>query len=114
LRTDRLRSDQSSSLRLRLRLANATVQSAGLSDSYFWHSAISPISQLQPRAAPIVTGRPGSARYGKSGVGKERPCFRLSMETRFLHAGRKAGYEGVQTDFTASLALPRNVARFYC
>ena len=52
-------------------------------------SAISPISQLQPRAAPCHGWRGIARRALKSGNGNERPCFRLSIETRCLYAGPK-------------------------
>ena len=55
----------SSSLRLRLRLANATVQSAGPSDSYFWHAShfrhFSHFSAPAEGGAHVTAG--GAAQY---------------------------------------------------
>jgi hypothetical protein len=82
-------------LRLRLRLANPTVQSAGPSDSYFWHAGhFRHFSQFsapaEGSAYRLCHGwREAARRAEKSGVGNERPCFRLSMGKQLLHAGPK-------------------------
>jgi hypothetical protein len=89
------RYDSFSSLRLRLRLANATVQSAGPSNSHFWHAShfrhfSHHFSARAAEGGARWDGWRGSpTRALKSGGGNERPCFRLSIESQALYAGPK-------------------------
>ena len=71
-------------------------------------SAISPISQLQPRAAPCHGWRtPQGVRLNRV-LGTSAPASGSAWGGSPPMLGRKAGCEGVRTDLSASLAMPRH------
>ena len=102
----------SSSLRLRLRLANATVQSAGPSDSYFWHAGhfrhFSHFSAPAEGGAHETAGGTAQGRRLNRVLGTSAPASGSAWRGSPSMLGRKAGCEGVRTDFPASLAASRH------
>ena len=102
----------SSSLRLRLRLANATVQSAGPSDSYFWHAGH--FRHFSHFSAPAEGGAHETAGGASQGVrlnrvlGTSAPASGSAWGRICPMLGRKAGCEGVRTDFSDGRAMPRH------
>jgi hypothetical protein len=102
----------SSSLRLRLRLASATVQSAGPFDSYFWHAGhfrhFSHFSAPAEGGAHVTAGGDSQGLRKSRVLGTSAPASGSAWGSTFPMLGRKAGCEGVRTDFSADLASPRH------